>query len=107
MYRVYQAIRAIDTVGAVEYAISTVNGDVTLDTTYHTVLVDASGGAVTVTLPSAVDFDKVIYNIKKVDSSTNVVTIAGTIDGDTNFDLLSKDEIVTVQSNGSGWYIAG
>jgi hypothetical protein len=46
-----------------------------------------------------------VYTIKKTDSSVNAVTVAGTIDGDTNFDLELQDESITITANASGWWI--
>jgi len=80
---------------------------ISVDTTlsYQDVaLVDASGGAVSITLPSGVTKP---YSIKKTDSSVNAVTIVGTIDGDVNFDLIAKDEYINVVPSGANWFIAG
>lgn len=48
----------------------------TIDNTFDVVLVDASSGAVTVTLP-AITRDGKVFDIKKVDSSANAVTVDG------------------------------
>jgi hypothetical protein len=87
--------------------IETITGNTTLDGTHSTVLVDASGGAVTVTLPAASTSTGLIYTIKSIDS-TNTVTIDGngseTIDGATT-QTLTTDESMTLQCDGSAWYI--
>lgn len=41
----------------------------------HTILCDASGGPFTVTLPDVEDAEGFTYNLKKIDSSANAVTI--------------------------------
>ena len=89
--------------------ITTVSANTTLDSTYGTVLVDASGGAKTITLPTAVGIAGKIYSIKKTDSAENTVTIATTssqtIDGATTLLLRIQHETVVLQSNGANWEI--
>ena len=74
-----------------------------------TVLVNASGGAVTITLPTAAVGEDRRYTIKKIDSSAFTVTIDGngaeTIDGATTAVITMQYESVTVQSDGTSWYI--
>ncbi len=57
--------------------VNLISGNTTIDSTYYIVKVDASGGAITITLPTAVGNNQT-YIIIKVDSSINVVTIATT-----------------------------
>lgn len=75
----------------------------------ETILADASGGAFTVTLPTAVGITGKRYSIKKTDSSTNAVTVDGdgaeTIDGDANFELALQDEVIGLVSDGTEWWI--
>lgn len=75
----------------------------------HTVLVDATSGAVTITLPIAKNSDEYIFNIKKIDSSANAVTIDGngseTIDDSTTYVISSQYDSITVQSDGTEWWI--
>jgi hypothetical protein len=65
--------------------VRTVTVNTTLDDFYETVLVDATGGNVTITLPLAAASPFRKYNIKKIDATANTVTITGsggeTIDG--------------------------
>jgi hypothetical protein len=72
------------------------------------ILVDASGAARTMTLPTAVSSTQRV-TIKKKDSSTNTVTVATTsaqtIDGSSNYIATLQNESVTVVSDGSNWYI--
>ena len=86
----------------------------TITTTYtagndYTILANAASGAFTVTLPAAASNSGVIYNIKKIDSSTNAVTIDGnaseTIDGLLTYTLSTQNEEITIQSDGSNWRI--
>jgi len=81
----------------------------TLTGSDDTVLADASGGAFTLTLPSASTVTGRVYHIKKTDSSGNAVTIDGngaeTIDGETSLDISFQYVSVTIVSDGSNWYI--
>lgn len=91
--------------------ISTVTANTTLDATYYTVLADAAEGSLVITLPSAASAFSAgvgrIYNIKKVDSSANTVTVDGdgdeTLDGEATLVLDEQYQSVTIQSNGSSW----
>ena len=95
--------------GAMEQQITTISSTTTLDATHCTVLVDASSAAITVNLPAASGRVGRIYNIKRIDNSVNTVTIDGnaseTIDGATTQTLITQWSTMTIQSNGTGWYI--
>jgi len=74
------------------------NGDV--------VLADASGGAITITLPSP--SANAWVEVKKTDSSANAVTVDGggnNIDGSASFDITTQYESYTMVSDGSSWFI--
>jgi hypothetical protein len=94
---------------AISTAYAGVNANTTLDSTYQTVAVDASGANRTITLPAAATCTGRRYDIKKVDSSANTVTIDGnsaeTIDGAATYVISNQYTSVTIISNGSGWYI--
>ena len=75
------------------------------------ILVDASGGAITVNLLAAATAgDGFRVAVKKVDSSSNNVTIDGnsseTIDGATTLLLDGQYDSVVLVSNGSNWFVA-
>lgn len=74
-----------------------------------TVLVDCTGGAITTTLPTAVNIPGKVYNIKKIDSTVNAVTIDGngaeTIDGAATQVISFQYDSLTIQSDGANWYI--
>lgn len=89
--------------------IATVSANTQLDASYWTVLCDATSGAFDVQLPAAADHEKRVFNIKKIDSSVNVVTIT-TTDGDlvefaTDIPLAGQGDVANLQSNGSAWYL--
>lgn len=75
----------------------------------YTILCDASGGSFTITLPAVASHANRIYNIKKIDSSANAVTVDGnsseTIDDSTTAILTTQYESITIQSDGSEWWI--
>ena len=87
----------------------------TLTTQDAVILGDATSGNIIITLPSptlcydAVGFGSIVYNISKIDSSANTVTIAPyaseTIAGDTSFVLAYQNEVLSLVTNGVNWYL--
>lgn len=73
----------------------------------NTILVDATGGPVTITLISAA-YAANTFTIKKTDSSVNAVTVATTggqtIDGLSTFSLPNQNNSVTVIPSAANWY---
>jgi hypothetical protein len=86
--------------------VSVLHTDIAGDST---LLCDASGGAITVNLPSAASSTGRVLVVKKIDSSGNAVTIDAnggeTIDGATTQAISAQWASLTIQSDGSGWYI--
>jgi hypothetical protein len=89
----------------------TITGSSALTVYDRTVYVNAASAPVTVTLPSAVGVLN-RYDIKKIDSSTNVVTVAAqsgeTIDGAPTSTLVNQYVSITVASSGGvtgAWYV--
>jgi hypothetical protein len=78
-------------------------------TTDYTVLGNATGGAISLTLPTAVGASGQVYALKKIDSSANAVTVATTssqtIDGRTTYSLTVQYQLIMVQSNGANWFL--
>lgn len=76
------------------------------------ILVSASGGAATITLPaiSAVATGKA-YCIKKIDTSVNIVTVDGngteTIDGFVSRFLRNQNDYLWVYNDSAGWVVLG
>jgi len=70
-------------------------------------LVNALSAPVTITLPSVSTFAQYYFTIKKIDSSSNIVTIASAslVDGQASVVLSAEDQGVTVQSSGSSWFV--
>lgn len=75
----------------------------------YTLLVDATGGAVTLNLPAAASNTGRVLIAKKIDASANAMTLDGnaaeTIDGAATQSTTTQWDAYTVQCNGSGWYI--
>jgi len=73
--------------------------------------VDATGGAVTITLPLLADSGGQLLIVKKVDASANAVTVDGfaaeTVDGAANTVLSSQWDGVMLVNTASGWRIVG
>ncbi len=74
-----------------------------------TVLVDASAGLVTVTLPSVNEAPGQTINVKKVDATANLVTIActgsETIDGAASKTTTTPNACFTQQASPAGWQV--
>jgi len=89
--------------------IRTVTVDENVALTDGTILVDATSGDVTLTLPTALSAESMIYHFKKIDASSNQMIIDGngseTIDGALNKQTNLQYATYTIQSNGSSWYI--
>jgi len=77
----------------------------------YTILCDASGGALGVTLPSAIPNKNKIYVIKKTDDSVNAITITAfgdeKIDGSATQGVSGQYDTKTIQSDGVDWHIIG
>ncbi len=110
----------IGTYDGMQYAVSsdTLNNVVsitnsdspyTASTSNHTIQANATSGAITVNLPTAVGNGGRTYYIKKTDSSGNAVTIdpngAQTIDGSATVVLATQYANIFIESDGSNWTI--
>jgi hypothetical protein len=67
-------------------------------------LVDASGGAITITFPDAARLDGLFVTVIKTDSSANAVTLSATINGVVNPTLTQQYDSKIVQSGNGVWY---
>ena len=98
-----------DLEGSVKESVQSINSTSTINLANGSqVLADASGGAITLTLPSAADCDGLVLKIKKQEGSSNVVTIsapAGSIDGESSIALESPYAAVNIISDGTDYYI--
>lgn len=89
--------------------VSTIITNTTLTDLDSIVLVDATSGAKTITLPDAATVTGKQLNIKKIDASANAVTItpAGIqkIDGSSSYSLATQNKYACVVSDGSNWHV--
>ena len=83
----------------------------TATTSDNKILVDATGGRITISLPAADGNSELEYVIKKIDSSGSLVIIDGngseTIDGEQTIELNSQYSYVTIVCDGTEWHIIG
>ena len=86
-----------------------VTGDYTITDTDFVILVNATAAPVTVTLPSAVGREGRVYEVKRISSNANQVTLdcysAETIDEATEQIYTLPYVSLTVYSDGSNWWI--
>ena len=77
--------------------------------TDDTILCNATDGAITINLLTAVGVSGKKYNIKKIDSASNSITIdpdvAETIDGETSIIITGENDNYTIQSDGANWRV--
>ena len=84
------------------------SGSVTLDTSHSVHLVSSFGGALTVELPTASDATGVLMVIKKIDSSSNVITVSedsGNGPDARDYFLGAENDYVMMLSNGAEWFV--
>lgn len=90
-------------------AVLSVTASRTLSAADFCVLADATGGAVTLTLPSAVGLDARPRRFKRLNAGANAVTIAAagseTIDGAATKSLASQYATLALIPTGSGWAV--
>lgn len=90
-------------------SITSKTANYTATATDHTILVDATAGVVTITLPAAATNAGREYAIKKIDASANAVTIdangAELIDGAATQALATQWKSMIIQCNGTAWFI--
>jgi hypothetical protein len=93
--------------GSLSLSIRTVTANTTLGATDYTLLVDASGSAVTVTLPApSASISGRTYIIKKIAGGlTNDVVISGAIEDGSSMSIYNDWTVVKLQTDGSKWYV--
>tara|TARA_Y100000296_G_C5101910_1_gene220434 strand:- start:98 stop:622 length:525 start_codon:yes stop_codon:yes gene_type:complete len=97
--------------GSFSRVLRTASSNTTLTISDSTVLVDASGGNITATLPSASNITGRIYTVKRIDSTGSYSTTLAVATGDTLEGVandtagIAQGQSLTVQCTGSGWVI--
>lgn len=96
-------VDSLDVTGSAGFGLANVSANTTLDGTHFTVIVDASSGAKTITLPAAATSTRRTYQVVKGDSTQNLVTItrtgADTISGATSVKLGGQWDSIEVQAD--------
>lgn len=87
--------------------VRTVTADYRLQVDDFTVLVDATTGPISITLPKADQVQWGLWNIKRINGGGNAVTLIGEVDGITNPVLAGQYDGKTIQSDGSTFYVIG
>lgn len=93
--------------GAVATPVTTKTASYTLVSSDSVVICNATGGAFTVTLPTAAGIAGRQYFVKRVNGGINAVTVAAatgeTIDGANSTSLLTQYAVVSLVSDGTNW----
>jgi len=101
-------VATLDVNGGLAMNIVTKTANYTATAADYTILVDATAGPVTITLPAASSSTGLIFYIKLIDSSGNGVTVDGngseTIDGAATLAWTTQYQSYAFQCNGSAWY---
>ena len=90
-----------------KYSVKTVTSNYVVTLDDYTILVDTEDADCTVTVPSASLATSKIYNVKKI-HGLNIMTVnsdSGSIDGETEVAITTRNETLKIQCNGSEWYI--
>ena len=95
--------------------VETKTANYTLTTLDSVILGDATSGNITITLPDpATCYDStnkasIVYNISKIDNTANTVTISPyaseTIAGDSSFALELQNEVISLITDGTNWWL--
>jgi len=91
------------------FPTTAVTGDYTVTVNDAFIPVDCTSGAVTVTLKPAAEAEGKRLTVKKIDSSSNALTIDGdgseTIDGSTTAVITCQYDSICLFSTGAVWFI--
>jgi len=89
--------------------VTTVTTNYTITDNDYVILVDATAAPVTVVLPTAVGRDGRVFEVKRISTNANTVTLDGdgseTIDASTTQVYTVPYVSLTVYSDGSNWWI--
>lgn len=99
----------VDINGSFGTDIKSVSSSYTATSEDHTILVDALNGEISISLPSATDQQRTIYNVKKIDNTSNNVRIStlnnDDIDGDTEQIITNQYDSIPLHSDGDQYWI--
>lgn len=102
----YVMVTAIST-GALAFGVQEITANYAIASNDGVVVADASGGAVTITLPPVTEASGRFLIAKKVDASANTVTISGAsnIDGAASQVLAAQYDTIRLIAGASSWWI--
>jgi len=81
---------------------SNIVSSTTLNSNHNGIIM--TSGNITLTLPEPSNNSGIRYTIKKIDTSSTLVTISGIVDGESNLQLSKQNSYITIISNGNAWY---
>lgn len=96
--------------GSLSLAIKTVTGSYSASAEDNTLLANTTSAAASITLPTASAIKGRIYTIKKIgtgglDNELTITPSSGTIDGGSSFVIYNDWSYVTLQTDGTNWFI--
>jgi hypothetical protein len=100
----------VQVAGSLSMAIKSVTTNYTVTAGDNTILANTTSGAFTITLPAPGTFAGRIYTIKKIgtggiDKELTISPASGTIDGGSSYVIYNDWTYVTLQTDGTNWYI--
>lgn len=100
----------VEVQGSIAMAIKTVTASYTATAADNTILANTSSSSITLTLPAPAAFSGRIYTIKKIgnggiDRELVITPSSGTIDGGSSYTIYNDWTYVTLQTNGTDWFI--
>lgn len=106
--KINEAIARLEYITTTQFgAVVSKTADYTATDADRVILVDASGGAVTITLPGVSSTPLQMFDVIKIDSSANAVNVASTstINGDTGAEITIQWTSLTFIAASTGWVI--
>ena len=96
--------------GSLSMTITTITSNYTLTANDNTILANTTSGAISITLPAPGSFAGRIYTIKKIgtggiDNDLTITPASGTIDGGSSYKIYNDWTYVTLQTDGTNWFI--
>ncbi len=96
--------------GSIAMAIKTISANYSIIGTDNTILANTTSGAITLTLPAVSSIAGRIYTIKKIgtggiDNQLTITPTSSTIDGGSSYVIYNDWTYVTLQTDGSNWYV--
>ncbi|HEY4148037.1 MAG TPA: hypothetical protein VGM41_03875 [Chitinophagaceae bacterium] len=100
----------VQVAGSMALAIKAVTGNYTATGTDNTILANTTSAAIVITLPDPSTFAGRIYTIKKIgtggiDNQLTITPAIGTIDGGSSYVIYNDWTYVSLQTDGSNWYV--